>query len=81
MRVFCIILLVLLLIFFGGFAIIIDEFYSLKNYCNNLEYRYNNLKEDLKHTRANVRYEYNCGWRDGYRIATTNNKEVRKIES
>ena len=75
MRVFCIILLVLLLIFFGGFAIIIDEFYNLKNYCDNLEYRYNNLKEDLMHTRANVRYEYNRGWRDGYRIATTKNKE------
>lgn len=74
MKIFCVIIIVLVLIFFGAFAVVTDELYSLQKYYDNLEYRYNTLKDEVKHTRANARYEYNRGWRDGYRIATQNKK-------
>lgn len=57
----------LVLIFFGAFAIVADALYALQNNYDSLEYRYNTLNDELKYARANARYEYNRGWRDGYR--------------
>lgn len=74
MKVFCALIIVLVLIFFGAFAVVTDGLYSLQKHYDNLECRYNTLKDELRHTRANARYEYNRGWRDGYRIATQNKK-------
>lgn len=70
MKIFCVVILVLVLIFFGAFAVLTDSLYTLQRNYDNLEYRYNTLKDELKHARANARYEYNRGWRDGYRNST-----------
>lgn len=52
---------------FGAFTVLADSLYTLQKNYDNLEYRYDTLKDELKHARANARYEYNRGWRDAYR--------------
>lgn len=67
-------IIVLVLIFFGAFTVLTDSLHTLQKNYDNLEYRYDTLKDELKHARANARYEYNRGWCNGYGIGTQNKK-------